>query len=118
MLQNIFFVGSRAPRIPKSTLDIQEVLNADSMVSVAVGTTLKVVEGASVTIRCHASGKPKPKITWELNRKPVQDPYILHTDDSLVFVKFHNYHSGYYKCQAENVMGKTRAFSDVRTQGF
>lgn len=88
------------------------------MVTVDVGTSIKIVEGAAVTITCRATGIPKPTITWELNQKPVQDEYILQTDDSLVFVKFHSYHSGYYKCQAENVMGKTRAFSDVRTQGI
>ena len=87
------------------------------MVTVDIGTGIKIVEGASVTIKCRTFGLPKPKITWEMNQKSVEDEYILQTDDSLVFVKFQEYHSGYYKCQAENLMGQVRAFSDLRLLG-
>ena len=96
---------------------MRNVLNPDEMVSVDIGTNLHIVEGASVTVKCRAYGIPDPTIKWFVDNEPVEDKYIITAGDSLGFLKFHQHHSGYYKSQAENEVGQTRAFTDIRVEG-
>ena len=70
-----------------------------------------------MTVRCPAYGTPDPVIKWFVDNEPVEDKYIIQARDALVFLKFQQHHSGYYKCQAENEVGQTRAFTDIRVEG-
>lgn len=100
-------------RQSRESENILEVLNSESMVTIDIGQHLRVVEGVSVTIRCDASGMPRPRIIWELNRKRIRDNLILQTTDSLVIIKFQKHHSGYYTCIAQNINGQATAYSNI-----
>ena len=93
--------------------EIRQVLDKNSMVTVDVGQHLRVVEGVSVTIRCSATGYPRPRVHWELNRKRIRDKLIIPTADTLIIIKFQKRHSGYYTCIARNVRGEATAYSNV-----
>ena len=54
-----------------------------------------VIEGATASLRCNATGNPTPKITW------TKDGQTVATGDKLIFATNRN-QSGTYWCSAEN----------------
>ena len=99
----------------------RQVANIDStkgITAVTIGETVRIIKGASVKLKCKATGVPTPDIVWTLNRKPiVDDNLILQTYDELLILDFDEKHTGDYKCVAKNIIGQARAWSDVRMVG-
>ena len=82
--------------------------------------TEKIVRIDQKWIKRQNEGPPDSfplKFCRYVDNEPVDDKYIIKAGDSLVFLKFQHHHSGYYKCQAENAVGQTRAFTDIRVEG-
>ncbi|KFD53835.1 hypothetical protein M513_05341 [Trichuris suis] len=71
-----------------------------------VFTDLRATFGASVTLDCLLIGRPRPKVTWLFNDKPVEfeDVDIFDTADScrLVIRRLCHHHIGQYAVIAEN----------------
>jgi len=59
-----------------------------------------VLESATATFHCNASGNPAPKITW------IKDGETVGQGDTLMFETNRN-HSGKYWCSAENGLNST-----------
>lgn len=98
----------------------RNVINIDStskLKTVIIGETVRIVEGSPLKIRCKSSGIPAPVITWTINRKPIEDEEILQTGEELLILNFKKEFAGDFKCVAKNIIGQSRAWSDVRIVG-
>ncbi|XP_062856256.1 matrix-remodeling-associated protein 5 [Trichomycterus rosablanca] len=73
----------------------------------------KVAKGSPVTLRCIASGIPKPDISWTLpgrttlvpNNRYTMSGIYMTEEGSLVIQDPSLMHSGIYKCNAKNALG-------------
>lgn len=78
-----------------------QILKAQSTSTVTTGV------GQSVTLRCHADGRPEPRITWSRNQGTLKDPtdntQVLRVKNSTYTI--HNVTAadrGLYRCMADN----------------
>jgi len=98
----------------------RNVINIDStskLKTVIIGETVRIVEGAPLKIKCESSGIPAPVITWTINRKPIESEEILQSGEELLILNFKKEYAGDFKCVAKNIIGQSRAWSDVRIVG-
>ncbi|CAL8067919.1 unnamed protein product [Calicophoron daubneyi] len=69
----------------------------------------KLSEGETISIRCLASGRPRPTISWEHNGKPAVGIPEIRTDQYLGTSEFYPVKmkwNGIWTCVAENAGGK------------
>lgn len=82
-------------------------------ITTAPASITKVTKGSSVTLRCIASGIPKPDISWTLpgrttlvpNNRFTMSGIYMTPEGSLVIQDPSLMHSGIYKCNAKNALG-------------
>ncbi|KHJ42218.1 phospholipase D domain protein [Trichuris suis] len=83
-----------------------------------VFTDLRATFGASVTLDCLLIGRPRPKVTWLFNDKPVEfeDVDIFDTADScrLVIRRLCHHHIGQYAVIAENEVGRATCTASIK----
>lgn len=77
-------------------------------------STVRVVPGTPIQLKCAATGIPKPQITWELPDKTIlstaaqgrpMGSELLHPEGTLIIQRPTSSDSGKYKCMARNHMG-------------
>ncbi|KAF8572398.1 hypothetical protein P879_00742 [Paragonimus westermani] len=69
------------------------------------------VEGKPMTITCHVSGRPKPRIKWDFNSSPVTANSKIRIDDEhgkLELLDVEQRMKGEWTCLAENLAGTAR----------
>uniref|UniRef100_A0A8C4YRS7 ADAMTS-like protein 1 n=1 Tax=Gopherus evgoodei TaxID=1825980 RepID=A0A8C4YRS7_9SAUR len=76
-----------------------------SAVTVDIGSTVKTIQGANVTISCQVAGVPEAEVTWLRNRIKLPPAYHLH-DGSLLIVNVTLSDQGLYSCRAANLRGE------------
>ncbi|MCI4387537.1 hypothetical protein PGIGA_G00075220 [Pangasianodon gigas] len=67
-----------------------------------------VAIGSEVHIKCHASGKPPPTITWMRNGEPLQafsSSHIRVLHDTVILYRAQQNNSAVYQCEASNKHG-------------
>ena len=72
----------------------------------------RVFEGDEVRLECHASGIPRPKISWKHNGNLVAEK-----QDALVIKEMKRKDNGTYKCIARNEAGKVTATTILSIKG-
>ena len=82
-------------------------------------TNQTAVEGSQVTLVCKASGSPKPKIIWRLNKQNLRNGNVL-TNSSLVIndVQNNEAYEGRYTCHALSPMGSAQASAYIQVFGM
>ncbi|KAK0044610.1 neuroglian-like isoform X2 [Biomphalaria pfeifferi] len=71
-------------------------------------------EHQTVTVTCHVSGKPKPKVIWYKGGQLLEGSHFTILDaGDLVIQNTSTKNSGRYKCIAENKFGLVEAEADV-----
>nr|XP_042706474.1 ADAMTS-like protein 1 isoform X2 [Chrysemys picta bellii] len=76
-----------------------------SAVTVDIGSTVKTIQGANVTISCQVAGVPEAEVTWLRNRIKLAPAYHLH-DGSLLIANVTLSDQGLYSCRAANLRGE------------
>ncbi|XP_074648310.1 follistatin-related protein 5-like isoform X2 [Tubulanus polymorphus] len=76
--------------------------------------------GSTVTLRCHADGLPRPRISWEKNNLPLPDDpdhklYTWDSSNTVLSIKHANYSTdiGSYKCKGTNIAGEGQDTSTI-----
>ncbi|XP_070787064.1 basement membrane-specific heparan sulfate proteoglycan core protein-like [Enoplosus armatus] len=79
---------------------------------------LRVRMGDPVSVECHATGRPRPKLTWKRQGSTLQ-LVTRETNDvnTIQWPAVHPEDSGVYICQAENNEGVTEVKVDVIVEG-
>ncbi|XP_070847600.1 cell adhesion molecule CEACAM5-like [Chaetodon trifascialis] len=88
-----------------------DVKYAPKLPSVLVSPSGEIVEGMSVTLRCHSDANPPAKYTWYKSQKLLQGP-----EGSYHFTSISSEHRGNYSCKSENKYGQNMSlplFLDV-----
>ncbi|CAL8103250.1 unnamed protein product [Calicophoron daubneyi] len=74
-------------------------------------STTSLVEGKPLSLICHVSGKPKPRVKWDFNGSPVSASSQIRIDDEhgqLEIVALEQNMKGEWACLAENSAGSAR----------
>uniref|UniRef100_A0A8C7FGI8 Neural cell adhesion molecule L1-like protein n=1 Tax=Oncorhynchus kisutch TaxID=8019 RepID=A0A8C7FGI8_ONCKI len=69
------------------------------------------VVGSDVHIKCSASGKPRPVISWRKNGQPLDGEQVL--DDTIVLHRARPEDSAVYQCEASNRHGTILANANI-----
>ncbi|XP_007890785.2 ADAMTS-like protein 1 [Callorhinchus milii] len=84
-----------------------DLVNTNSTsISVDVGTTVKAILGANITIRCQGDGLPQPRITWTKDKSRLHTNTSHFQNGSLVILNVTLINQGLYSCQASNALGQ------------
>ncbi|XP_072039098.1 scavenger receptor cysteine-rich domain-containing protein DMBT1-like [Amphiura filiformis] len=79
-------------------------------------------EGAEVTLKCQATGKPKPSILWKKDGDDLphvaNNKYILHETGYLTITNMERADMGIYACIAFNPVQPLTAFTTVLVKGL
>uniref|UniRef100_A0ACB8ELK9 Uncharacterized protein n=1 Tax=Sphaerodactylus townsendi TaxID=933632 RepID=A0ACB8ELK9_9SAUR len=71
--------------------------------------------GSSITVRCHADGKPFPEFTWVL--PSVDNVEFSDYNRTVTIHSAQSPNNGTYQCRAQNTYGKTSAHIDILYEG-
>ncbi|NXA38774.1 ATL1 protein, partial [Eudromia elegans] len=74
-------------------------------VTVDIGSTVKTIKRANVTISCQVAGVPEAEVTWFKNRVKLFSAHHLH-DGSLLIANVSLADQGLYSCKAANPRGE------------
>lgn len=69
-------------------------------------------------LTCDSDGLPAPSILWTINRKPIESDQIIESKNDLLILNFRKEFAGDFKCVAKNIIGQSRAWSDIRIVGM
>ncbi|XP_056093650.1 cell adhesion molecule L1-like a isoform X1 [Rhinichthys klamathensis goyatoka] len=72
--------------------------------------------GSDIHIKCSATGKPQPTITWKRNGQPLDDfPSTSHRvlDDGIIILRAEERDTAVYQCEASNKHGTILANTNV-----
>src|SRR5437870_2538333 len=72
--------------------------------------------GETTVFECHASGSPKPRLTWLKNGRPLPalDRYFFTADNQLlIIVQTQTDDAGDYTCEMTNTLGTERGLSKL-----
>ena len=112
-------IGHSKPVI--SVSDTPKAIEAQdrSPITLTVGDNVTALTNTSVTIQCHASGIPKPAVTWTKDDQIIStgDRYTVPNDGSLLIDGASGDDKAQYKCTAINVAGKDSVSSSVYIVG-
>ncbi|XP_019373077.1 PREDICTED: ADAMTS-like protein 1 isoform X4 [Gavialis gangeticus] len=82
------------------------VINTDlPAVTADIGSTVKTIQGANVTIICQVAGVPEVEVAWLKDQIQLGPPHHLH-DGSLLIVDASLSDQGFYSCKAVNLHGE------------
>jgi len=78
-----------------------------------------VLEGASASLQCRASGVPRPTISWQKNDLdlPVDVRVRVDDDGALQLTELRRTDSGVYRCVASNSLGTVSEFARLHVLG-
>jgi len=78
-----------------------------------------VLEGASASLRCSASGVPRPTVSWLKNDLDLPVDVRLRVDDNgtLQMTELRRADSGVYRCVASNSLGSVSEFARLHVFG-
>ena len=78
-----------------------------------------VLEGASATLRCRASGVPRPSVSWLKNdlELPVDARLSVDEGGTLQLTALKRTDSGVYRCVASNSLGSVSEFARLHVYG-
>ncbi|XP_033732811.1 uncharacterized protein LOC117322144 isoform X2 [Pecten maximus] len=87
-------------------------------VKVSPPSQLLHVDNADVSIHCHAEGIPPPRISWEVNEKPlpkIPNHFIRSHKNGTLTIYHTDYQrdTGAYKCVAENTAGRAEDIATI-----
>ena len=84
-------------------------------ISVSVGSNITVLAGTNVTVTCHASGIPKPGLTWSRDNNP-----LVSNGNNLILVipAASAADSGQYDCTAISAIGYVTEKTTLIVKGF
>ncbi|NWV01437.1 ATL1 protein, partial [Upupa epops] len=89
------------------------VINTDlPAVTVDIGTTVKTIQRANVTIRCQVAGVPEAKVTWFKDKVKLSSMHHLH-DGLLLIANVSLSDQGLYSCKATNPRGEVTESSQL-----
>jgi len=97
------------PQIQGNPKDIEVQIQGPIILD--VGSSIKSVEGASLTLTCTAKGLPKPKIQWKFGE-------IVVAGELLKLPKLNPGDSKKYTCEASNLVGVHRKTTTLTVQGM
>jgi len=86
---------------PISVTHKLDILIPPQVTSEPADGNVVVKKGSSVSIKCHASGNPKPHVTW----KKVNEDDIAGNGEVMELSKVTRHHEGVYECSASNGVG-------------
>ncbi|NWT23661.1 ATL1 protein, partial [Cardinalis cardinalis] len=82
------------------------MINTESpAVTVDIGSMLKTVQKANVSINCQVAGVPEAKVTWFKNKVKLSSTHHLH-NGLLLIANFSLSDQGLYSCKASNPHGE------------
>ncbi|XP_008940299.1 PREDICTED: ADAMTS-like protein 1, partial [Merops nubicus] len=89
------------------------VINTESpAVTVDIGSTVKTIQRANVTINCQVAGVPEAEVTWFKNK--VKLPSAHHLRDGLLLIANVSLSDqGLYSCKAANLRGEVTESSQL-----
>ena len=98
------------PRIKRFKDRLEYIVNnLPTPFSAQVGIDLRILAHRKVTVRCSATGFPKPVLSWRKNRRPFvgeDGVFISESGDKLVFQYLELSQGGEYSCVASNAAGE------------
>ncbi|NXE54135.1 ATL1 protein, partial [Casuarius casuarius] len=74
-------------------------------ITVDIGSTVKTIKRANVTISCQVAGVPEAEVTWFKNKVKLYSAHHLH-DGSLLIANVSLSDQGLYSCKAANLRGE------------
>lgn len=89
-----------------------------SPLTVAVGSTVEIINGSSVTLTCNSSGSPPPKLAWTrgIEAIPVDDNYQI-GEQTLTIRNVQYADANEYTCTATNQAGQDAATTELVVKG-
>ena len=80
-------------------------------------SNLTIVEGNNVSLPCHATGFPKPVITWYKDGENLDGDYYSADTGMLTFANIQFADRGLYRCEARNFVGSESATVKIVVEG-
>ena len=87
--------------MPISVTHRLDILIPPRVVSEPAYGNVVVKKGSSVTIKCLASGNPRPEVTWS----KVNEVDVVGRGEIMELTKVTRHHEGVYQCTASNGVG-------------
>jgi len=90
----------------------------ESLLTVAVGSRVEIMNGSSVTLVCNSSGFPSPKLTWTrgIEDLPNDDNHVI-GEQTLTINDVHYEDADEYTCTAANQAGQDAATTELVVKG-
>ncbi|XP_030114536.4 ADAMTS-like protein 1 isoform X2 [Taeniopygia guttata] len=89
------------------------MINTESLaVTVDIGSTLKTIQKANVSINCQVAGVPEAKVTWFKNNVKLSSTHHLH-NGLLLIANVSLSDQGLYTCKASNLHGEVTESSQL-----
>ncbi|NXD05547.1 ATL1 protein, partial [Certhia familiaris] len=89
------------------------MINTESpAVTVDIGSMLKTIQRANVSINCQVAGVPEAKVTWFKNKVKLSSSHYLH-DGLLIIANVSVSDQGLYSCKAANLHGEVTESSQL-----
>ncbi|XP_027766255.1 ADAMTS-like protein 1, partial [Empidonax traillii] len=85
-------------------------------VTVDIGSMVKTIQKANVTINCQVAGVPEAKVTWFKNKVKLFSAHHLH-DGLLIIANVSRSDQGLYSCKAANLHGEVTESSQLLVLG-
>ena len=114
-----YLIDSEKPVIfPKS--GVISSLDDPKPQNITIGTTLETLDKSKVTLKCPATGVPKPQIVWKKDDEVIEldDRVMIDSQGSLIIVRSRASDSGRYQCQALNIGGSDFEESTITILGL
>jgi len=89
--------------MPISVTHRLDILIPPRVVSEPADGNVVVKKGSSVSIKCVASGNPRPEVTWS----KVNEVDVVGKGEIMHLTQVNRHHQGVYQCTASNGVGKT-----------
>nr|XP_039253695.1 roundabout homolog 1-like isoform X1 [Styela clava] len=94
------------------------VVTAPPVLTSAPPNTVTSREGEVLLLRCRATGRPTPVITWHKDGWPIKNGQDgIRLGDGELAVTLEKFHKGKYTCRAQNVEGQVEHTTSVYIQG-
>merc|ERR1719461_2264388 len=93
---------------PISVTHRLEILIPPRVLSEPADGNVVVKKGSSVTVKCVATGNPRPEVTWS----KVNEVDVVGTGEIMELAQVTRHHQGVYQCSAYNGVG-SRAVSQI-----